>query len=184
MVPILQNNYKFHKNALFANELISDGDEKIFYSFKPEYYKNYTYNLKEQNYLIHADIEEYMEPTGVATIHKDGLLKHYEKYFNNKNLRFEDVINTENKKSITLEELLLKYNFSFDIDLLCINTEKEDINILLNNNWELIQPQIIFFECEHNTYEETSRVIKLLENQGYKIKEITWLTKQMLAIKK
>lgn len=184
LMPTLQNTYNFHQKATFANEVVSDGANKDFYSFKPEYYQYYNAKLQEQGYFIGADIQDYMSPSGVASLHREVILKHYNEFFDNKDLSFEDVINVENMPTITLENLLSKYEFSSDIDLLCMNVQGEEINILENSNWDLIKPNMIFFEYAHNTKEEQKRIKKLLLAKGYKLEELTWVRQELLAVKK
>lgn len=76
--------------------------------------------------------------------------------------------NTYNVKTISLEDLLKKFNAPFYIDYLSIDTEGSEFEILKNFNFNKHKFKII--TCEHNYSANRIKIFNLLTNYGYKRK--------------
>lgn len=174
----LKQNYSFDVSVQFSSDLISDGMTKSFYSFKPEYYQFYEYDWSA------VKIPDYVNPTGVSSIHKKHLKTHYDLFFRNKSFTFDDVINIDMLESLTLRQLIDKFNFTPDIDILIINAEGEDGTILLNNDWEYIQPKVILYEEQHLSEDDKINIKDMLSKRGYELHATTILVEEILAIHK
>ncbi len=79
-------------------------------------------------------------------------------------------INRKNGKkykvtSISLNDLLSKYDAPFDIDYLSIDTEGSEFDIL--NSFDFSKHSIKFISCEHNFGSNRERIRELLSNSGY-----------------
>jgi FkbM family methyltransferase len=157
----LEKNYQWHSNYKIAKELVGDGLVKYFYSIKPEYYEFYKYDF------VTRDVPSYVHPTGVSSFSYNTFMKHYNKYFQNQELDFEQVVFNEKIKSLTLNDLVKKYNIKKNIDLLCIDAEGSDDIILYSNDWDECRPQTILFEQMHFDLKQKTNIVKFLENKDY-----------------
>ncbi len=68
--------------------------------------------------------------------------------------------------TISLTELLEKYNAPFVIDYLSIDTEGSEFEIL--GNFDFSKYQINFISCEHNFTKTRSQIQQLLESNGFR----------------
>jgi FkbM family methyltransferase len=68
--------------------------------------------------------------------------------------------------TITLNELLAKYQAPYFIDYLSIDTEGSEFEIL--NEFDFGKHQFGFISCEHNFTQSRDDVLNLLERNGYK----------------
>lgn len=76
--------------------------------------------------------------------------------------------NTYNVKTISLEDVLKKFNAPFYIDYLSIDTEGSEFEILKNFNFNKYKFKII--TCEHNYSVNRIKIFNLLTSYGYKRK--------------
>lgn len=74
--------------------------------------------------------------------------------------------NTYQVETISLNELLEKYEAPFIIDYLSIDTEGSELDILKNFNFEKFKFRVI--TVEHNYTESRQGIFKLLSEKGYK----------------
>lgn len=70
-----------------------------------------------------------------------------------------------NVETISLEDLLVKYNAPSDIDYLSIDTEGSEFEILSNFNFDKYRIKII--TCEHNYTPMREQLHELLTSKGY-----------------
>ena len=70
-----------------------------------------------------------------------------------------------NVNTISLEDLLKKYNAPKQIDYLSIDTEGSEYEILNNFDFSLYDIKII--TCEHNFGKNKEKIYDLLKNNGY-----------------
>lgn len=68
--------------------------------------------------------------------------------------------------TITLNELLVKYEAPYYIDYLSIDTEGSEFEIL--NEFDFSKHEFGFISCEHNFTQTRTDVLNLLERNGYK----------------
>ena len=73
-----------------------------------------------------------------------------------------------NVKSISLEDLLKKYNAPINIDYLSIDTEGSEYEILKNFDFQKYRFNII--TCEHNYGANRKKIFTLLSKNGYERK--------------
>jgi hypothetical protein len=73
-----------------------------------------------------------------------------------------------NVETITLNDLLEKYNAPNEIDYLSIDTEGSEYDILRSFNFEKYNIKII--TCEHNHSVMREKIFSLLSSKGYKRK--------------
>ena len=71
-------------------------------------------------------------------------------------------------KTISLEDLLDKYNAPKIIDYLSIDTEGSELDILSSFNFEKYKFKVI--TCEHNFSSNREKIFKLLSDKGYERK--------------
>ena len=71
-------------------------------------------------------------------------------------------------ETISLNDLLAKYNAPYQIDYLSIDTEGSELDILENFNWDRYSFEAI--TVEHNYTINREKIYRLLENKGYKRK--------------
>ena len=69
-------------------------------------------------------------------------------------------------ETISLDDLLKKYNAPEIIDYLSIDTEGSELDIL--NNFDFNSYQFRVITCEHNYTPARKKIYKLLKNKGYK----------------
>jgi len=87
--------------------------------------------------------------------------KYMNKDLNKRHLKKEYMV-----KSISLNNLLEKYNAPKIIDYLSIDVEGTELDILSNFNFNNYKFKII--TCEHNYTPARKKIYKLLKNKGYK----------------
>jgi hypothetical protein len=161
MKILLNQHYSWHSDYTIIKEVIMDGKKHTFYSIAPEYYKDYRYDF------VDIKMPDYVNPTGISTCNYKTFKKHYDNYFFNKKVPFEEVIETKEVQTITLPDLLIKYNIKPNPQVLMIDAEGDDANILYNNDWNLWTPKIIIFEQMHLDSIEKTKVVNLLEQNKY-----------------
>jgi FkbM family methyltransferase len=103
-------------------------------------------------------------PPGLSTI----------KNFSNSDLIYCEALNTYDVATISLDDLLIKYNAPKIIDYLSIDTEGSEFDILNNFNFNNYQFRVI--TCEHNFTKNRELIYKLLINNGY-IRKYTEISK-------
>ena len=72
---------------------------------------------------------------------------------------------TYNVHTISLTDLLIKYNAPRTIDYLSIDTEGSEYEILRNFDFDRYQFNVI--TCEHNFTSNREKILKLLTDRGY-----------------
>ncbi len=100
---------------------------------------------------------------GLASFNKRVLLSHGNQLKGMKKYVVEEVVNC-----ITFESLVKKYSLS-SINVLQIDTEGYDYEIVKNINFEKHKPDIMIIEYLHITVYEYYSLIKLLQDQNYKV---------------
>jgi FkbM family methyltransferase len=139
----LKNNYKDQKNIVLENSAISvDGKQKLMFKVDSKFYE-----------LYHDHVY------GLSSFEKGHLIKH--------GVRNKHII-SEKIKTINIKDLLNKHNF-FDLDLLYVDAEGYDGEIIKEFIKLLETRPILIFEYVHIDYTIFKEVIKLLDQNNYKI---------------
>jgi len=81
---------------------------------------------------------------------------------------------TYDVKTISLNDLLEKYDAPQQIDYLSIDTEGSEFEIL--NNFDFSKHEISIISCEHNFTHDREKIFKLLSDNGY-IRKFTGFSK-------
>ena len=139
----LKNNYKDQKNVVLENSAISVNEEqKIMFKVDSKFYELY------QDHVY-----------GLSSFKKSHLIKH--------GVRNKHII-SEKIKTTSIKDLLNKYNFS-DLDLLYVDAEGYDGDIIKEFIETVKTRPILIFEYVHIDYTIFKEVIKLLDQNHYKI---------------
>ena len=87
--------------------------------------------------------------------------------YNNKDIHYKDRKNGKryDVKTISLNDLLSKYDAPKQIDYLSIDTEGSEFEIL--NNFDFSKHQFSVITCEHNFTPMREKIFQLLSNNGY-----------------
>ena len=139
----LKNNYKEQKNIIVENSAISANEEQKL-MFKVD-----------ENFRKFYDDHVY----GLSSFEKNHLLKHG---VSNKHIVGEKI------KTINIKDLLNKHNF-LDLDLLYVDAEGYDGEIIREFIQKVEARPIIIFEFIHIDHNVFKEVIKLLNQNNYKL---------------
>ena len=144
----LKSNYSNKKNVIFENSAISSNNE-IQYLFKVDENKTHLYD----EHIL-----------GLMSFKKSHLIKHGVK---------RNHIKIENVNSISIKDLIEKYNFN-EFELLYIDTEGYDGNIIIDFlETCFIKPFLIFeyIHIEHDTFKKTLKILKEKDYSYFKVEE-------------
>jgi hypothetical protein len=161
MESLLDTHYGWHSDYSIIKEVVMDGKHHTFYSIKPQYYTDYRYDF------VDIKMPDYVNPTGISTCNYKTFRKHYDNYFFNKEVSFEEAINVQEVQTITLADLLIKYNIDPGAEILITDAEGDDANILYYNDWEVWTPKLIIFEQMHLDPIEKTKIVSFLEQKKY-----------------
>ena len=139
----LKNNYKDQNNIVLDNSAISvDEEQTLMFKVDSKFYK-----------LYHDHVY------GLSSFDKSHLTKH--------GVRNKHII-SEKIKTISIRDLLKKHNF-LDLDLLYVDAEGYDGEIIKEFIKTVETRPILIFEYVHIDYNIFKDVIKLLDQNNYKI---------------
>jgi len=139
----LKNNYKDHKNIVLENSAISVNEEqKLMFKVDSKFYELYDDHIQF-----------------ISSFEKSHLIAH--------GVRNKHII-SEKIKTINIKDLLKRHNF-LDLDLLFVDAEGYDGEIIKEFIKTVETRPIIIFEYVHTDYAIFKEVIKLLDQNNYKI---------------
>ena len=139
----LKNNYKEQRNILLENSAISiSGEDKLMFKVDKKFYELYSDHVY-----------------GISSFKKNHLLNH--------GVRNKHIV-SEKINTIKIKDLLKKHNFQ-DLDLLYIDAEGYDGEIILDFIQNVETRPILVFEYIHINHKVFKKVIKMLEQNNYKI---------------
>ena len=139
----LKKNYKEHKNIVLENSAISVNEEKkLMFKVDENFHKFY-------------DDHVY----GLSSFEKNHLLKH--------GVSKKHIV-SEKIKAINIKDLLNKHKF-LDLDLLYVDAEGYDGNIIREFIQKVEARPTIIFEFIHIDHDVFKEVIKLLNQNNYKL---------------
>lgn len=148
----LKENYKDHPDATFVNCAVGDQKTVTLYRAKKEHWR------KRGNWPV------YREATGVASYDKKVALSPYK---NNKKIQLESIEYT----CKSLRDILTEYNFTFDIDLLVVDTEGMDGIIVSQAALSGLCPRRIIFEHGHLDFIDKGFTCLDLLSKSYRLFE-------------
>ncbi len=138
---ILKKNYPKKKNFFYENSAISNFNGLLnIYKVSEKYLELYDDHI-----------------SGISSINRDHLVKHGVK---------KNHIECEKINSLTIHELILKYNFK-NLDLLFLDVEGAEGEIIINFFEKSNLRPIIIFEFIHIHYKKFEICINLLNKNNY-----------------
>ncbi len=160
----LKENYSKMSNIFFLQKAIGDGSEKKFYSFNENYSKFHSTN---DNFDRHSSFE------------KEHLLKYLRAHSINEK-KFNDYINVNIFKSITLKDAIIQSKITFEeLDILQIDTEGHDDVVIYNSSLDRFKFKFINYEFKQLSSDRLNKLHIFLKKHGYKI--IRWKKSDEIA---
>lgn len=164
LVTKLRVNYRMHPGVrVFEGAIGRSNSDLRLYRVKPEYWDSL-----DAPYLKEAPA--YRAPTGLASLNRDHLVRNLELLSNRADgsrVDPEAVIEEIPVKMSSLENLLARYPELSPVDVLVIDVEGLDHEIIFDAVGESFVPKVLFFESQHLSPHEESKLIDFLEAFGY-----------------
>lgn len=160
LIPILEENYKFHPAKIIANCAVGYGESITLFSIKKDYWPRC-----QPAYAKQRNWPEYRAPTGVTSSHREHVIKYIRKYL--PTTSEEEAIEEFIVPCMELSDLLDSSGSSSSLDVLQIDAEGADDQVLYSSNIEETKPTLIYFEIKNMSMDNKTEITDWLANLGY-----------------
>ncbi|QFU74475.1 hypothetical protein EY643_01725 [Halioglobus maricola] len=139
LLPILEENYKFHPDAQILNCAIGEGETLTLHAIQPDYWDQFT-PAYSKGWPI------YRAPLGVTSIYRENVTAWAKENCSDTNADIEPMVECIEVKSQTLSEVLQQANWKGGIDVLQVDAEGFDDEVIYSSNLDATRPSLIYFE--------------------------------------
>jgi len=162
LLPILQENYRFHPRTRLLNKAIGKPGQINLYAVRSEYW-----NKLKIPYARERNWPEYRAPTGITSTDRDAVLAWVSRYLpagSDAALTVEEL----DVPSVDLRTALSETEMTYPIDILQVDAEGADDEVLYACNLEITKPALIRFEIAGGLeVERLDALVNYLARLGY-----------------